>query len=74
MLLRSSPRPISIGQLHVTVFTPPTYQPCCLQGVLLSYDMRYLILRQVSRLYAFSAYLSRSPLPGYALGRTTGAQ
>ena len=29
-ILRSSPRPISIGQLYITAFTPPTYQPYCL--------------------------------------------
>ena len=74
MLLRSSPRPISIGQLHVAVFTPPTYQPCCLQGVLLTYVMGYLILKRVSRLDAFSVYLNRTPLPCHAAGATTGAQ
>ena len=74
MFMRSSPRPISIGQLHVTVFTPPTYQPCCLQGVLLPYGMGYLILKRVSRLDAFSVYLIRTSLPCYAVGTTTGAQ
>ena len=74
ILLRSSPRPISIGQLHVTVFTPPTYRPCCLQGVLLAYAMGYLILKRVSRLDAFSVYLNRTPLLCRATGVTTDAQ
>ena len=74
MLLRSSPRPISIGQLHVAVFTPPTYQPCCLQGVLLPFGMGYLILKRVSRLDAFSVYLNRTPLLCRATGVTTDAQ
>ena len=72
--LKSSPRLISIGQLYITAFTPPTYQPCCLQGVLLAYAMGYLILKRVSRLDAFSVYLNRTPLPCYAAGATTGAQ
>ena len=50
-----------------------TYQPRCLHGVLLTYVMRYLILRQVSRLDAFSVYLFRTSLPSYAFGNTTGA-
>jgi len=33
-----------------------------------------LILRQVSRLYAFSAYPNRTSLPSYASGETTGTQ
>ena len=74
MFMRSSPRPISIGQLHVTVFTPPTYQPCCLQGVLLAYAMGYLILKRVSRLDSFSVYLNRTPLLCRATGVTTDAQ
>ncbi len=36
--------------------------------------MGYLILKHASRLDAFSVYQNRTPLPSYALGRTTGAQ
>ena len=50
------------------------YQPCSLQGVLLSYDMGYLILRLVSRLDAFSVYRIHTSLPCHAAGATTGAQ
>ena len=53
---------------------PLTYQPCRLQGVLLTYVMGYLIFRRVSRLDAFSVYLFRTSLPSYAAGATTGAQ
>ena len=46
--------------LYIYTLTPATYQPCSLQGVLLTYVMGYLILRQVSRLDAFSVYLSHT--------------
>ena len=59
---------------HIAALPPPTYQPCRLQGVLLTFVMGYLILRRVSRLDAFSVYLNRTPLPCYAAGATTGAQ
>ena len=59
---------------RIATLTPLTYQPCGLQGVLLSYDMRYLILRWVSRLDAFSVYPLRTSLPSRATGVTTGAQ
>ena len=59
---------------YIAAFTPPTYQPGCLPGVLLPYDMGYLILKRVSRLDAFSVYLNRTPLPCRAAGATTGAQ
>ena len=59
---------------RITALPHLTYQPCGLQGVLLSYDMGYLILRRVSRLDAFSVYLVRTSLPCYAVGTTTGAQ
>jgi len=36
--------------------------------------IRRLILRLVSRLYAFSVYPCRTSLPGSALGRTAGSQ
>ena len=59
---------------YITAFTPPTYQPCCLQGVLLTFVMGYLILKRVSRLDAFSVYLNRTPLLCHAAGATTDAQ
>ena len=59
---------------YITAFTPPTYQPCCLQGVLPAYAVGYLILKRVSRLDAFSVYLNRTPLLCYAAGATTDAQ
>ncbi len=62
-----------MNQLDVTVFTPFTYQPCRLQGVLLACAMGYLILRGASRLDAFSVYPFQTWLLGYALGRTTDA-
>ena len=58
---------------RITAFTPSTYQPCCLQGVLLTCVMGYLILRGVSRLDAFSVYPVRTSLPCYAVGTTTVA-
>ena len=59
---------------YIAALTPPTYQPCCLQGVLLAYAMGYLILKRVSRLDAFSVYLNRTPLLCRATGVTTDAQ
>ena len=56
------------------MLTPLTYQTCCLQVVLLTYVMGYLILRLVSRLDAFSVYLIRTSLSCHAAGATTGAQ
>ena len=41
---------------------------------LLTLRLGDLILRQVSRLYAFSAYPNRTSLPSYASGETTGTQ
>ena len=38
-----------------------------------TYVVGYLILKHVSHLDAFSVYHSRTRLPSYALGRTTGA-
>ena len=60
-LIKSSPRPISTSQLtSIAGLTHLAYQPCDLQGVLLDYSMRDLILRLVSRLDAFSVYPSRT--------------
>ena len=47
--------------------------PRSLQGDLLTFVMRYLILRWASRLYAFSVYPFGTWLPSYASGDTTGA-
>ena len=58
---------------HVTMLTPPTYQPHSLRGVLLAYAMGNLILGGASRLDAFSVYPFRTQLPSYAFGKTTGA-
>ena len=59
---------------YIAAFTPPTYQPGCLPGVLPVYTVGYLILKRVSRLDAFSVYLNRTPLLCYATGVTTDAQ
>ena len=59
---------------YIAAFTPPTYQPGCLPGVLPAYAVGYLILKQVSRLDAFSVYLNRTPILCYAAGATTDAQ
>ena len=56
---------------RITAFTPSTYQPCCLQGVLPAFAVGYLFSRGASRLDAFSVYPVRTSLPCFALGRTT---
>ena len=58
---------------RITAFTPSTYQPCCLQGVLPAYAVGYLFSRGASRLDAFSVYPVRTSLPCYAVGTTTVA-
>ena len=58
---------------YVTALPPLTYQPCVLQGVLLAYAMGNLILREASRLDAFSVYPFPTQLPSHAPGGTTGA-
>ena len=58
---------------RITAFTPSTYQPCGLQGVLPAYAVGYLFLRWASRLDAFSVYPFRTSLPCYAVGTTTVA-
>ena len=58
---------------YITAFTPLTYQPCRLQGVLLAFAMAVLFSRWASRLYAFSVYPVRTSLPSYAFGKTTVA-
>src|SRR5688572_22741926 len=59
-LLRLHIRPI-----NVVVFHGPSEGVCPLGD---------LISRQVSRLYAFSAYPDQTSLPSYATGVTTGSQ
>ena len=51
---------------RITAFTPSTYQPCCLQGVLPAFAVGYLFSRGASRLDAFSVYPFPTWLPGYA--------
>ena len=58
---------------RITAFTPSTYQPCCLQGVLPAFAVGYLFSRGASRLDAFSVYPVRTSLPCYAVGTTTVA-
>ncbi len=64
---------VSVSSTHCCAYTPDL-SPCSLQGVLLPYDMGYLILRWVSRLDAFSVYPVQTSLPSCATGVTTGAQ
>ena len=73
LTFRSSPRLISIGQLHTLpcFHLRPIYDIVYVEPY--SFRMRDLILGGVSRLDAFSVYLVRTWLPSYALGRTTGA-
>ena len=72
LILWSSPRPISIGQLN----TLPCFHLCPIYLVVFKgsycFRMGYLILRGASRLDAFSVYPFQTWLPGYALGSTTG--
>ncbi len=49
------------------------YQPRSLRGAFSDLRQGHLVLRPASRLYAFSGYLFRTWLPGYATGVTTGA-
>ena len=71
--LWSSPRPISISQLHISLCFH--LWPIYLVVFKGSYFFRMgnLILESVSRLDAFSAYPFPTWLPSYALGSTTGA-
>ena len=56
---------------YITAFTPLTYQPCRLQGVLPALAVAVLFSRWASRLDAFSVYPIRTSLPSYAVGTTT---
>ena len=58
--------------IHYCTYTR-NLSPRSLQGDLLTFVMRYLILRWASRLYAFSVYPFGTWLPSYASGDTTGA-
>ena len=73
LTFRSSPRLISIGQLHTLpcFHLRPIYDIVYVEPY--SFRMRDLILGGVSRLDAFSVYLVHTWLPSYALGSTTGA-
>ena len=69
--LRSSPRPISIAQLHTLLhFHLRPINHVVFMG---SYSLRMgdLILKSASRLDAFSVYPIRTWLPSYAVGTTT---
>ena len=72
-LLKSSPRPISAGQLHTLLcfHTQPIYL-VFFKGSYFLIGMRYFISGRASRLDAFSVYPFRTQLPSHALGRTTG--
>ena len=61
------------ASFHIAVFTPLTYQPCRLQGVLPAYAVGIFFSRGASRLDAFSVYPVRTSLPCYAVGTTTVA-
>ena len=62
-----------LARSRITAFTPPTYQPCRLQGVLPACAVGYFFSRWASRLDAFSVYPIRTSLPCYAVGTTTVA-
>src|SRR5512135_2873158 len=67
-------RPISTGQLRVlNASTPSLSTSWSSRGLEGPCGPGYLVLRPASRLDAFSGYPFRTWLPGYALGRTTGA-
>jgi len=63
-LLRSSVWLISTASLNPSSgLTHAAYQPSSLLGAFIPYGNRYLILREASHLYAFSAYPFRTWLP-----------
>jgi hypothetical protein len=70
-----SPRPISTGQLNtlLCVHFRPIYV-IVFHGPYQVNPVGNLILKQASRLYAFSAYLFRRSPTSHALGRTTGTR
>ena len=70
---KSSPRPISAGQLHTLLcFHIQPINLVFFKGSYFLIGMRYFISGRASRLDAFSVYPFRTQLPGHALGRTTG--
>jgi hypothetical protein len=72
VILRSSPRPISIGKLHVLphFHRRPIYLIVS-EGSYQLIVVAVLFFRGASRLDAFSVYPVRTSLPCNALGRTT---
>ena len=62
-----------LASSSIAALTPPTYQPCRLQGVLPACAVGYFFLRWASRLDAFSVYPIRTSLLCYAFGKTTVA-
>ena len=62
-----------LTSFRIAAFTPSTYQPCRLQGVLPAFAVGYFFSRGASRLDAFSVYPVRTSLPCYAVGTTTVA-
>src|SRR6266498_3629229 len=68
-------RAISIGQLNVLLrLHIRPINVVVFHGPSKAFALGDLILRKVSRLYAFSAYPDRTSLPCYATGVTTGSQ
>ena len=59
------------ASFYITAFTPLTYLPCRLQGVLPALAVAIFFSRWASRLDAFSVYPFRTSLPSYAVGTTT---
>ena len=71
----SKPSTISTGSLQTLLpFHVPPIKLVVSQRSYLLDGVRRLILRRVSRLDAFSGYLVRRSLPGYAAGATTGTR
>jgi len=69
----ASPRPISTGRLHALLhFHLRPINPVVYWGPYQVDPVGNLILKQASRLDAFSGYLFRTWLTSSALGRTTG--
>ena len=69
---QAKPSTISTGQLQLLpAFHLPPINLVVFQGSYGLLDLGYLILRRVSHLDAFSGYLFRRSLLGYAVGTTT---
>ena len=63
---------VLVSSTRCHAFTP-SLSPRSLQGAFSALRQGHLVLRPASRLYAFSGYLFRTWLPGYARGLTTGS-